>query len=262
MTRKQGMAALVGATLGLIVAVGIAVWQLPPSAVDVRRTVVTTLQQESAESFLVTGTLTLTTRVTVDSTGYATPDWLTQLLQATNPGLLSLVEGSTAATVSVPGRVSYGFDVRTLPADDVTVERGGLVSVALPPLALYSVEPDLSKLELKTASQGWMTLVSSEAHSAVRDAAMAQVQDALRAQAQDYLDTATQPRVNTARALASMLTPPLRAVGVDAPRFRIRVADDLVLTPTPVPTDSAGVDSFAVETSRLPTAPADSVTPR
>jgi len=37
--------------------------------------------------------------------------------------------------------------------------------------------------------------------------------------------------VNTARALEAMLRPPLKAAGVDTPRFRIRVGEQLVLQP-------------------------------
>jgi len=57
------------------------------------------------------------------------------------------------------------------------------------------------------------------------------VEGAFRTQAERHLQSATQPRVNTARALKAMLTPPLRAAGVDDPRFRMRVGKQLTLTP-------------------------------
>lgn len=244
MTRKQLLAIALGAALGVAIAVGVALWQLNPSDAEVRRTVVTTLQQEAGASFLVTGTLDITTTIRIDSMSYVTPAWLTSVLQATNPGLLAYAEGSTAATVRVPGRVSYGFDVSTLSADQIDI-RGDTVGVALPALRVHSVEPDLAKLQLQTESQGWMRVFPSDAHQDVRDRALADVNDTFRTQAQAHLDSATQPRIHTARALATLLTPPLRAAGVSEPQFRIRVADDLVLTPDPARPPQGALDDDA-----------------
>jgi hypothetical protein len=57
------------------------------------------------------------------------------------------------------------------------------------------------------------------------------VQALLRAQAERHLETSVQPAVNTAEALQALLTPPLQAAGLEAPRFRFRVGPDLTLEP-------------------------------
>jgi len=189
------------------------------------------MEKEAPSSFLVTGTLQLSATVAVDSSAYLTPDWLTYVIRQSNPVALALAAGQTEATVRVPGRVSYGFDVRTLAPEVIHLERNRRVRVELPPLAIHSVEPDLTRLEVRTASRGWMRLFSSETQSAVRDRALTAVQEALRAQAQAHIGTATQPRVNTARALAAMLRPPLVAAGLPEPQFVIEIDDNLVYTP-------------------------------
>lgn len=231
MTSKERTAIAVGILVGLLVALGVVLWQQGPSEARVRRTVITTIQDEAPASFLVTGTLEMSITVEVDSAQYLTPAWLTFVIQQTQPSLLSLLQGSSQTQVQVPGTVSYGFDVRDLSSSMVRVEENGLVAVDLPPLSVYSVEPDLSQLKVRTESKGWMRVLSSDAHDEVRQQAFSAVKGAFQEQAERRLDSATQPRVNTARALEAMLTPPLKATGIDSPRFRIQVGENLVKTP-------------------------------
>mgnify|MGYP006275356675 CR=1 FL=1 len=212
------------------------VWMLRgPAPGEVRRTVITTLQNESPASFLVTGTLTMTTEVQVDSSVYLTPDWLTAMLQRSSSGMLSMMEGTAHATVRVPGRVSYGIEVKRLTADQIEVRTNGRVRVTLPPIVLHSVEPNLSRLQVRTGTTGWMRLLPSDAPTNIRQAALASVEDALRQQARVHIDQTTQPRIHTAEALANTLRPALRAAGVSPDGFDIRINEHLVYTP-PLPT--------------------------
>jgi hypothetical protein len=219
-----------GLVVGLVL-IAVVLWSQGPSDATVRRTVVTTIQDEAPASFLVTGTLDVSVTVRVDSSQFLTPSWLTYLLEKTQPSALPLIRGGAKTRVRVPGTVSYGFDVRTLTPSMITVRKKGLVAVALPDLVVHSVEPDLAKLEVGTQTAGWMRVLPSDLPEAVRTQALGAVKEAFRAQAERRLDTATQPRVNTARALEAMLRPPLKAAGVDTPRFRIRVGEQLVLEP-------------------------------
>ncbi len=229
---KTRSALAIGLLVGLLLAVGlVAWWQQGPSEERVRRTVVTTVQEEAPASFLVTGTLTVQTTVEIDSAQYATPNWLTFALKHSQPGVLSMLEGRSTTAVRVPGRVSYGFDVRELKPRMIAIEETGTIAVDLPELSVYSVEPDLAQLEVKTNTEGWMRLFPSDVQEEVRKRAMEGVERAFRRQAERRLDDATQPRVNTARALEAMLTPPLKAVGIERPRFRIRVGSQLTLQP-------------------------------
>ena len=222
----------IGLLAGLALAVGVMVWwSQGPSEERVRRTVVTTVQEEAPASVLVTGTLTIQVRVTIDSAQYATPDWLSYVLKYSQPTVLTMMEGRSTTTVRVPGRVSYGFDVRALEPRMIAVEDDGTIAVDLPDLSVRGVEPDLARIEVKTSTEGWMRVFPSEVRTEVRKRALAGVEEAFRTQAERRLKDATQPRVNTARALEAMLTPPLKAAGVDRPRFRMRIGPQLMLTP-------------------------------
>jgi hypothetical protein len=220
-----------GAILGVVLAVAVGLWWSQQPTSTVRRTVLTTVQEEAPASFLVTGTLDLHVTVRIDSSEYVTPDWLTVALSHAQPSMLSLLEGSAQTEVAVPGRVSYGFDVRTLNPSMIRVEEDGVVAVDVPELAIHSIEPSLSKMRIRSTTEGWMRVFSSEVPDEVHTQALSEVRGALRRQAQARLDSSTQPRVNTAQALKKMLAPPLRAAGVAEPRFRIRVGDHLSLTP-------------------------------
>ena len=219
-----------GVVVGLLL-IAVMLWRQGPSDATVRRTVITTIQDEAPASFLVTGTMDVRVTVRVDSSQFLTPSWLTYLLKQTQPGALALLYGGAETRVRVPGTVSYGFDVQALNPSMITVQDDGLVGVALASLSVYSVAPDLEKLEIRSQTSGWMRVLPSDMPEEVRTQALGAVKDAFRAQAERRLDGATQPRVNTARALEAMLRPSLQAAGVDTPRFRIRVGDGLVLQP-------------------------------
>ena len=221
-----------GILAGILLAVAVGVWWAHgPSQSTVRRTVITTLQSEAPESFLVTGALEIRATVKIDSAEYATPTWLTYAIGQTEPAVLSLLRGSSQTRVRVPGRVSYGFDVRSLTPQMIALESDGVVAVDLPELSVYSVEPDLARLKVRSDTKGWMRVFPSEVHEDVRERAMSGVRTAFEKQARAHIRSSTQPRVNTARAIEKILTPSLKAAGIDDPRFRIRIGDRLSLQP-------------------------------
>jgi len=225
---------LIGAAgLFFVVMAVVLLWVLRPAydATEVQRTVVTTIQREAPASFYVTGTLDITVTEEVTRSEQLFPT-LFALLRQAQPSWPGVNQASARATVRVPGRVSYGFDVSQLSAEQIRVEPGGRVTVSLPALSVYAAEPYLRQLEVKTEATGWMQLLGSQEEQAERDA-LGGVRDALRRQGQARLDTATQPRVNTARALEKLLRPVLEAAGVPDPQFRFEIGDELVLQPEP-----------------------------
>lgn len=205
----------------LVVIVGLYAvrWVLSPrlTETEVQRTVVTTIQAEAPAAFLITGTLDITATATVENTKYLFPD------------VLRLPLGTTRATVRLPGRLGYGFDISALRAEDIRLADDGVVEVALPPLRIFSVEPDLDALEVQT-EVGWARLYSRSGQRTT-ERALAFAQEALRTQGEKHLEASTQPRIYTAEALQKMLTPPLEAAGLRAPRFRIRLGPNLVVEP-------------------------------
>ncbi|MFO8099848.1 MAG: DUF4230 domain-containing protein, partial [Salinibacter sp.] len=112
MTRRERIAVAGGLLLGLLLAVAVVWRDGGPSEDAVRRTVITTVEDEAPASFLVTGTMDVHVEVAIESAQYLTPDWLTSILQVTQPGSLALFWGESRTQARVPGRVSYGFDVR------------------------------------------------------------------------------------------------------------------------------------------------------
>lgn len=222
----------IGIVIGGLLTVSLFLWgeQQSPTS-QVRRTVLTTMQEEAPASFLVTGTLEMNVTVRIDSSQYVTPDWLTYALTQGGAGMQALLKGGAQTEVRVPGRVSYGFDVRALRPDMVRVEEGDTIELALPALAIHSIEPDLSQIQVQTTTEGWMQVFSSGVPAAVRKRALSEVRETFRAQAQERIDTAPQPRVNTAQALERMLTSPLVAAGIDDPTFRIQIGERLLRRP-------------------------------
>ncbi len=232
-TGRQQTAILSGIVGGAVVAVLLIWWLGGPSQATVQRTIVTTVQQETPASTLVTGQLSMTTTVAVDSTSSLTPTWLTSIIRTAHPNMLPLTLGTASAQIRVPGTVSYGFDVRDLTPEMIRLGEDDIVEVRLPGLDVQSVEPDLRRMEMQTASSGWMKMFTGDMEEEVRANALGQVESAFRTQAEARLNSTNQPGINTARALQSMLTPPLRAAGIDNPRFRFRIREDLVLTLDP-----------------------------
>ncbi len=197
-------------------------WLWPPvpewTEEIVQRTVVATIQQETPASFYVTGELGLTVTSTVKNT------------EVFLPGVLDWKMGTARSSVRVPGRVTYGFDVRRLGAEDIRIGEDGVVSVALPPLSVFSAEPDLEAMEIQTDA-GWTRLYDEKKAEEVERQAIRRVQRVLRQQGARHLEGSVQPRVNTAAALEALLTPALEAAGVETPRFRFRIGGALVMEP-------------------------------
>lgn len=210
----------VGLLVVMLLAAGELWWAWERSRVTeetVQRTVVTTLQRESPASFLVTGTLHLTATTTVRNT------------KTFLPNVLDFSMGTTESTVRMPGRVSYGFDVRRLEPEHIRLREDGVVEVTIPALSIHAVEPDLSKMEVKT-NVGWARLYRSSGRRVEQEAV--QVADrALRAQATDHLKDAAQPQINTARAMREMLTPVLESAGLEDPQFMIQIGPEIVMQP-------------------------------
>lgn len=209
---------LLALLLPLLIFGGILLWwtQRPGLTEDeVREAVITTIQSEAAESFYITGYLDLTASTTLSSTRYLLPR------------SLRLNLGSTRATVRLPGRVSYGIDVERLRPELIEFGSDSVVTVTLPELEIYSVEPVLSQMEVRTES-GWTRLFSPDAEPIERQA-MLSVENALRRQGTSHIRDAAQPRINTARALERLLTPILEAAGLPDPRFRFLIGEGIVI---------------------------------
>lgn len=173
---------------------------------EVQSAVITTLQQDEGQSFLVTGRLGLTATSTVSSEKTLMPE------------VLGLSLGTTQATVRLPGRVSYGFSLREIEAEEITVE-GDTVTIRIPELQVQSVEPDLEAMQVQT-EVGWARLYRSSGRRAEREA-MRAASRVIREEATEYLATAAKPRENTEEAVRRMLRPTLEALGLEEPHVRV-----------------------------------------
>lgn len=203
-------------TVTILTLVLLYVWVRPEIVEeDVRQIVVTTIQREAEASFFITGSLDLTASVTVENTKYLLPD------------LFRFNLGTTRATVRVPGRISYGFDTSHFQLSSVRIAEDGVIEVAFPDLQVYSVEPDLERMEVQT-EVGWARLQSSSGRE-VEQRAIRLIRDALREQSEVHLSRSVQPRVNTARAIQKLLTPILQVAGMEDPRFRIQIGPEIVM---------------------------------
>lgn len=193
------------------------VWWMRPALTEeeVSQVVVATIQREAPASFFITGTLDIPTIVTVENTKYLLPD------------LFRFNLGTTRATVRVPGRVSYGFDVGALRPEAIRVGEDGLIEVTLPELSVFSIEPDLERMEVET-EVGWARLHASSGQR-VEQRAIRQVRRALREQGEQHLARSTQPRIHTAEALEQLLAPVLEAAGLPHPRFRFQIGPELIM---------------------------------
>lgn len=173
----------------------------------------TTIQREIAAAFVVTGELEVTATTRVRNT------------RTLLPGLLDVDLGTTSASVRVPGRVIYGFDVAALTRDRIHVREDGIVEIRMPDPRVYAVEPALSQIEIET-ERGWARL-SPETMEQVRDRAIALIEESLRAQGTAHLERSMQPRINSAQAIAAVLRPALVAAGVESPTFRFILDESL-----------------------------------
>ena len=205
--------------LFLLGAIGLYIWSQRPrlSDAEIRDTVYSTIQREAPAAFLITGTLDVTTTTRVANT------------RTLLPGIVDLDLGTTSATVRVPGRVSYGFDVRVVTPGMIRVFEDGVVEVTVPEPVVYGVEPNLAQMEVET-ERGWSRL-SSRTTEQVRGRAIELVQATMRRQGEIHLRGSSQPRINTADALYQMLRPALVAAGVENPQMRFRIGRVLVEAP-------------------------------
>ncbi len=181
---------------------------------EAAQTVVTTIERETAESFLVVGSLDATATVTVRNEK--------KLL----PGSLDFSIGTTTSQVRVPGRIAYGFDVSDIRPESVRMLDDGTVQVTLPPLTVLSAEPDLALLEVET-ERGWLR--SADSMERVERRAVGLIVESLRNQGEAHLTgDNVQPRINTAQAMETMLRPAFAAAGHPDVLFRFQISPTLV----------------------------------
>lgn len=171
------------------------------------------VQREADTTFIVTGYLEVVATVRSQDTRVLLPDFL------------NLPLGTTRATVRVPGRVSYGFDISQLTPGMIRVS-GDTVEVEVPPVTIYSTEPDLSRLEVETTT-GWARRPVTAQEAERR--AVQLLSSGLEQQGEAHLARSAQPRVNTARALRRMLEPVVTGLGMERPHVRVNLGAGLVL---------------------------------
>jgi hypothetical protein len=171
------------------------------------------IQREADTTFVVTGYLEVVATVRSQDTRVLLPDFL------------NLPLGTTRATVRVPGRVSYGFDISQLTVEMIRVD-GDTVEVEVPPVTIYSTEPDLSRLEVETTT-GWARRPVTAQEAERR--AVQLLSSGLQQQGEAHLARSAQPRVNTARALRRMLDPVITGLGMERPHVRVNLGAGLVL---------------------------------
>jgi hypothetical protein len=188
----------------------------------VQDVVVTTLQQETPASELVTGRIGVTASREIRDRGRFSwiPEWI---------GLPGVNLVSADVQVEVVGEALYGFDVQQLRREMITIDDAGVIEIDVPALYVVAVEPDLSRLQIRTREG----ILRAGASRTLQAEALGDVQDALREQGQRHVETSDQPAINTGRALAETLRPAFEAAGMPDPQFRFRIRGDLVLEPQP-----------------------------
>ncbi|HEX6587729.1 MAG TPA: hypothetical protein VF039_01800 [Longimicrobiales bacterium] len=187
--------------------------RLPAVTEDQVRTAITAaIQREAREQFLVTGRLDVVASATVENR------------KIFLPSLLGLNLGSARSTVTAPGRVYYGFDVRELTQDMITLVDDSTVHVRIPDIHTLAVEPALDRMVIDT-DVAWSR--SDETEREVERRAIVEIMPALRAQGQAHLRDSTQPRINTAEALRHVLEPTVQALGIERPNFRFDISGDI-----------------------------------
>ena len=178
---------------------------------EVRSAVRTGIEAEAAEGFVVTGRLSST--LSGSSARRRTIR------------VLNLEVGRSEVAVRVPATMTYGFSLDAFDADAIRFREGGVVEVVLPPLSVFSVEPELEDAEVDIDVSGTSRL-SPDLTERTIEQTLRRVRPALRTQAEAHLRDSDQPAVNSARALRRVLASPLEAAGVDldAVRFRFVIA--------------------------------------
>ena len=203
-----GLAAL---CIGGLLLVRATVRRISPERI--RESVIATIQSEARESFLITGSLTITATTSIESS------------RVVLPGLLNLNLGTSRARVQVPGTAYYGFDVRKFEAKDIRIT-GDTIEIDVPKPMLLSVDANLNEMQVWT-EKGWMRTPASV--DAIERTAIRNVDGALARQAASHVSTSAQPHINTAHALEKMLVPVLSAMGMKDPVFKFRIGERLVL---------------------------------
>lgn len=209
--------ALVAVLAGVAIALALRLDVPPVTEREIREVIFSAIEREAPEAFVITGTLELSVSTLIEDS------------RVVLPSIIGLSLGTTRATVRLPGRVSYGFPADSLRPGMVAVGEDGRIEVELPPLSVYSVEPDLALMEVET-QRGWARLPGTAEE--VERQAIAVIEGAFRRQGTAHLSSSYQPRINSARALQRLLSPALQGLGMDEPSFRFRVGDDLVVEPS------------------------------
>jgi hypothetical protein len=214
-TRRLVRGALYVGLAAVVLIGGALLWSQRPrlSEDEVRSVILASLQRETRQAFVITGSIELNVTTRVVSTR--------RLL----PGSLNLPVGSVESTIRLPGRVSYGFPISDLREDHIRVY-GDTVEMRVPDPRLFSVEPVLAQMEVETES-GWLR-PSREGRMEVQQRATSLVDGAFRQQALRHLQDSEQPRINTAETLHELLRPAFVAAGMREPVFRFVISDRLV----------------------------------
>lgn len=219
---RRFLALAVVLALAVTVAVGVALVRSGGmlSEDEIRTAVRVGIEAEAAEGFVVTGRLASTL------SGSSARRWRLRILD--------IETGRSEVSVRVPATMTYGFSLDGLPADAIRFREDGIVEVIVPPLQVFSVEPELESAEVDIDLSGQARLTPGQTERTLEQT-LRRVRPALREQAEAHLRQSDQPAVNSARALRRMLASPLEAAGVDldAVRFRFVLApgDTLDLAP-------------------------------
>jgi hypothetical protein len=212
----RSLVVLIAAAAALVAGVLLLIPRLQPPRLTERVTaeaIHAAIQREADTTFVVTGYLEVVTTVRSQDTRVLLPDFL------------NLPLGTTRATVRVPGRVSYGFDISQLTVEMIRVS-GDTVEVDIPPVTIYSTEPDLSRLEVETTT-GWARRPVTAQEAERR--AVQLLSSGLEQQGEAHLARSAQPRVNTGRALRRLLDPVVAGLGLESPHIRVNLGAGLVL---------------------------------
>jgi hypothetical protein len=212
----RSLVVLLAAAAALVAGVLLLIPRLQPPRLTERVTaeaIHAAIQREADTTFVVTGYLEVVATVRSQDTRVLLPDFL------------NLPLGTTRATVRVPGRVSYGFDISQLTVQMIRVS-GDTVEIDIPQVTIYSTEPDLSRLEVETTT-GWARRPVTAQEAERR--AVQLLSSGLERQGEAHLAQSAQPRVNTARALRRLLDPVVTGLGMESPHIRVNLGAGLVL---------------------------------
>jgi hypothetical protein len=179
----------------------------------IREQIVATIQSEAKASVLITGSIDLTGTVTVEN------------VKTLLPGVLDIGLGSSRATVQVPGRAYYGFDVRELDRDKIRVH-GDTIDITVPQPRVISVDANLQQLRV-WSDKGWLR--SAQSLQSVERSALQKIDNVLARQAAAHVANSAQPRINSAEALRRIVAPVLKAAGISNPVFQFQLTERLML---------------------------------